>query len=206
MKSILLLYLSFCLFFLSGCTHKNQDVTNAKASVGQTTNTESSAQPTGMGFNKDGTTFLYKSGLDIYNTEPTIGAADVAWKFFKLRGQQHYDEALKYLQGYGSDDLTSLHAKYTNEGRIYLEEVIESKLLRWTDITKIAPKEHEDENVYDYKVIYLEMEFKTRGKLGGSHPTDMKDGINIYAVHVMQAKEHDPWVISMLGGAPPLEK
>lgn len=207
MKSIWLLCLSVSLLFLSGCGKSNQDAINETVVAGQTSNNESRGILPHEGYNTDGKYVIFKDGLDIHTTEPTEGVAAVAWEFFKLRGQQQYEEALKYLKGYGTDALTnSLYADYVGEGRVYLEEVMGAKLLRWTDITQVVAKESEDEGSYVYKVIYLEMEFVTRGKLGEpDHPSSIMNGVNIYAVHVVQMEENGPWIISLLGGCPPLE-
>lgn len=207
MKSIWLLCLSISLLLLSGCGNLNQGASNEIAAEGQVSSNETSGIQPHEGLNSNGKYVIFKDGLDIFTTEPTEGAAEVAWEFFKLRGQQQYDEALKYLKGSETDTSTySLYTDYASEGNIYLKEVIGAKLLRWTDITQVVSKESEDVGAYDYKVIYLEMEFVTRGKLGGpDHPSSIKNGVNIYAVHVVQMKENGPWIISLLGGCPSLE-
>ncbi|WP_058300862.1 hypothetical protein [Gorillibacterium timonense] len=155
--------------------------------------------------NPDGkSSYISKEGLDIHTEPPTEGPALIAWKWFKCRGEQNYDEALTTLQGYRKKTgLYSLYALKSQE--VYLKEVKGAKLIRWADVTAIAPKEGEDEGAKDYKVIYMELDFKVRGKLTPAQ-TDMHNGLNQYAVHLVQMNDGDPWEISLLGGAPLMEK
>ncbi|QWU15209.1 hypothetical protein SAMN04487895_108137 [Paenibacillus sophorae] len=181
-------------------------VSDSSAEVnGNTLSDSNDNKPLGVQYNADGTTYLSKRGLNVYATPPTEGAAKAAWEYYALCNDQKYDEASKLLDGYGTDDKTLVYFNYTGEGRPYLEEVIGAKLIRWADITEVAPKEAEDEGAAAYKVIYLEMDFKTRGKLTPQQ-TDMKNGLNIYAIHVRQNEKGGPWKISMFGGAPKMEK
>ncbi|ARU60636.1 hypothetical protein CBW65_05710 [Tumebacillus avium] len=161
--------------------------------------TPATAAPTGMKMGADGQLYLSKNGLQILTTPPESGPEEVAWRFFKLRGEQKYDEAVELLGGY-------LYPNYKNEpSRNVLMEVTASKFVRAADITKIAPVEGETDGAFARKVIYLEMNFKLRGIMS-PESTDMRDGLNHYAVHLIQEKEGDPWKIVLLGGCPWLEK
>jgi len=154
--------------------------------------------------NEDGTTYLSRQGLVVSKIPPKDEGTATAWAYYSLSDQHKYEEASQLLEGYGTSDPTSLYYKYVGKGRPYLEEVEQAKLLRWADITAVAPKEIEDEGAYAYKVVYLEMSFKTKGTLTAQQ-TDMKNGVNIYAIHVRQDAPGCEWKISMFGGAPPME-
>ncbi|ARU60377.1 hypothetical protein CBW65_04330 [Tumebacillus avium] len=161
--------------------------------------TPPTSAPAGMKMGTDGQLYLSKNGLQILTTPPDSGPEEVAWRFFKLRGEQKYDEAVELLSGY-------IYPKYKNEPtRNVLVEVIASEFVRAADITEIAPVEGETDGAFARKVIYLEMNFQLRGTLS-PESTDMRNGLNRYAVHLIQEKEGAPWKIVLLGGCPWLEK
>lgn len=154
----------------------------------------------------EGQTVISKKGLKINTVKPTEGAAKVAWDFFRLRGEQKYDEAVKVLYGSRDKDNLKIYGQWASKpDDPYLIEVIGADFVRWADITSFAPKEGEDEGTAHYKVIYIEVNLKVRGKLT-ENETDMRNGLNRYAIHVVQEKEGDPWEISLVGGAPWMEK
>ncbi|MDO3411409.1 hypothetical protein QWJ34_16705 [Saccharibacillus sp. CPCC 101409] len=219
-KNILFAAAALCLLTV-GCEAKTEIAvsTNTEAAVlhrssaptarraaSQDTETQpaQASVPLGMQFDENGSPYLSKQGLEVFTNPPAEEAAKAAWDYFSLSGQHKYDDALRLLQGYDTDDPASLYAKYTDAGSVYLKEITGANLIRWADITQIAPKETEDEGAYAYKVIYLEMDFTTRGALTAEQ-TDIHDGINIYSVHVRQEQAGGDWKIGLFAGAPPLE-
>ncbi|ASS73733.1 hypothetical protein CIG75_01255 [Tumebacillus algifaecis] len=142
---------------------------------------------------------LPKQGLTIVTAPPIDGPEEVAWRFFKLKGEQKYEEALELLGGY-------LYGSYKDEPeQIFLREVIHSEFVRAADVTSLAPREGETRDAFDYRVIYVEVNFKLRGKLTPEQ-TDMRNGLNHYAVHLIQKEQGSPWEIVLLGGSPWLEE
>ncbi|KLU63105.1 hypothetical protein CEB3_c05250 [Peptococcaceae bacterium CEB3] len=162
--------------------------------------------PKGMFSNDGGKTFyLSLTGLTVHTDPPTEGAAKVAWDFYSYQGKQEYDKALLCLRGHKHHNTMIYDGLTGKEGTLYLKEVIGANLIRWSDITGIVSKEQEDEGAYQYKVIYLELNLKLRGKLT-KEETYMRNGLNCVAVHVIKEKEGDPWEIVLETGTPWMEK
>jgi hypothetical protein len=206
MKQILSLHnLSIGLVILmlsSGCgTDANPASTQSNSkpqNLQQEKNEPLQVTPKGIIKKPDGTLALSKAGLSIRTTPATEGPEEVAWRFFKLENEQNYEEAAKLLTGY------FYHSLYDEPGQKYLKEIIGAEFIRSADITSIAPRENETADAYDYRVIYIEVNLKLRGAIPPDQ-TGYRNGFKNFAVHLIQAKQGDPWKIVLLGGSPTLE-
>ncbi|NBI28583.1 hypothetical protein ERL59_06410 [Chengkuizengella sp. YPA3-1-1] len=195
----------FLLIVASGCGEAKttgDEITSDKIEESVEESIEEESDPnkkTGIVTGSDGKRYISKEGLNIITSPPLEGAEAVAWQHFKLRGEQKYDESLELMTGFIKED------RAEGYGRKLHEEVVGAKFLRMSDITSIAPEESEVEGAYDYRVLYTELDFSLRGEIDPEN-TDMRNGKNHYAVHLIQEKEESDWKIVLLGGSPPLEQ
>ncbi|WP_433942856.1 hypothetical protein [Paenibacillus sp. SN-8-1] len=211
MRKLTVLTLLTCVM-LSGCgTGEKQSNHDIASKVNIPASTVTASQPVTPSVPKGDimnsrSNYMSKEGLQIFTTPPTEGPAKVAWDYIRLLGEQKYDEALLLLDGSDTKDNMKIWAEFGSKlNDPYLIEVIGSSFVRWTDFTDIAFKETEDNGAIEYKIIYLEVNLKLRGKLT-EEQNAFRNGLNRFAIHVVKYKENGPWRISLLGGAPPLEK
>lgn len=211
MRKLALVLLLTCVL-LSGCSTGDKQSNHEAANKVNTPSTKvTSSQPVnpsvpkGLIMNSD-SNYMSKEGLQIFTTPPTEGPAKVAWDYMKLLGKQKYDEALLLLDGSDTKDNMKIWAEFGSKPNDpYLIEIIGSSFVRWTDITDINSKETEDNGAIEYKIIYLEVNLKLRGKLT-EEQTAFRNGLNRFAIHVVKYKKDGPWRISLIGGTPWLEK
>lgn len=191
---------------LSGCgskepisTHENQSGETSPKSRPEPIQQEAPEKEKPRMYKKDGKMFLSKEGVTIRTEPPMEGPEEVAWRFFKLQGEKKYEEAVELLSGYTYNQLKD------EPDQKYLREVIDSEFVRVADITEYAPFERETEGAFDRRVIYIEVNFKLRGAIPPDK-TGMRNGLNHFAVHLIQPQQDAEWKIVLLGGSPWLEK
>jgi hypothetical protein len=180
-------------------TEKPSSANDKNVSGGSVASKTNTVMMKGIHNGPDGGLEIVKEGLNILTTPPTEGPEEVAWRFFRLRSEGKYEEAGQLLTG-------TVKGQYVDEpNQTYLREVTHAEFERLADITEIAPQEQETAGAFQRHVVYIEMNFTLRGAVPASN-TKMRNGLNYYAIHLVQATKDGPWKIALLGGSPPLQK